>query len=226
MHIADVESGFLGANGILGANMPIAVGAALAIRKKKIPDTAVVCFFGDGSTNQGAFHESMNLAALWHLPIIFVCVNNLYGMSMHVNRSMSDPDIAKRGIPYGIKSETIDGNDVEAVYEAVRRIRPHVLEHGPAFIVENTYRLMGHAKMDANRYRTKEEIEGWRQRCPINLAGERLLANGAVTRDDLERIEQEAALAVEDAVRFARESPYLDAGKIMEDVFVRQEVGL
>jgi TPP-dependent pyruvate/acetoin dehydrogenase alpha subunit len=221
MHIADVQNGFLGANGILGANMPIAVGAALAIKKKRIPDTVVACFFGDGSSNQGAFHEAMNLAALWQLPLIFICVNNLYGMSMHISKSMSDPDIVKRGIPYGIKSESIDGNDIECVYETVKRARAYVLENGPCFIVENTYRQMGHAKMDANRYRTKAEIESWKQKCPIKLTGEQIMERSAVSMNELKTIEQEMAVIIDGVVRFAQESPYLEIDRISDDVFCK-----
>ncbi|RJP55395.1 MAG: thiamine pyrophosphate-dependent dehydrogenase E1 component subunit alpha [Anaerolineaceae bacterium] len=224
MHIADVEKRYLGSNGILGASMPISVGAALALKKKKCEDTVVLCLFGDGSSNQGAFHEAMNLAALWKLPLIFVCVNNLYGMSMSIDRSMSDPDLTKRSLPYGIRSISIDGNDIMGVYETVSEARSYVLGNGPMLIVENTYRHMGHAKMDANRYRTKEEINSWKQKDPIKRAGELLLKISAASEQDLVQYESDAAERIENAVRFALESPVLAIEKIADDVFAGEVV--
>jgi TPP-dependent pyruvate/acetoin dehydrogenase alpha subunit len=219
MHIADVSSGYLGANGILGASMPISVGAALALRMQKKEDSIVICVFGDGSSNQGAFHESMNLAALWKLPIIFVCVNNLYGMSMHIERSMSNPDLKKRGVPYNIKAVSINGNDFIEVYNTILKARKYVLKKGPMLVIENTYRHMGHAKMDANKYRTKEEIEKWKKSCPIKYAGEYLIKNNLATKEQLKKYEESAQKEIEDAVKFARESSSLAVEDIFEDVF-------
>ena len=181
MHIADLGVGSLGANGIVGGGIPLAVGAALSARLLKT-ERVVVGFFGDGAANQGIFHESLNLAAIWKLPVVFFCVNNQYGMSMHVSRHMAIPDIAARAASYGMPGRSLDGNDVLAVYRAVREAREYALTQGPILLVGHTYRIMGHSKSDANVYRTKEEIEAWRAKCPIKRFRAWLLAGRAVHR--------------------------------------------
>ena len=222
MHICDAANGYLGANGILGASMPISVGAALAVKMQGKKDTVVCCIYGDGSSNQGAAHEAMNLAALWKLPIIFVCVNNLYGMSLPVAKGCADPDLEKRGYPYGIKSTTIDGNDVLKVYETVSKARDYVLKNEkPMYIVEMTYRWLGHAKMDAQKYRTKEEVEEWKKKCPIKRLGEYMIKEGMATQEDLDKWNQEAMDDVQDALKFAQESEYLPAESVLDDVYAK-----
>ncbi|MGL6181356.1 MAG: thiamine pyrophosphate-dependent dehydrogenase E1 component subunit alpha, partial [Aestuariivirga sp.] len=157
MHIADVASGNLGANGIVGGGIPIAVGAALSLKKQK-RDNVVICFFGDGATNEGAFHEALNMAAIWKLPVIFVCENNKYGMSVSTERSMAVPNVADRASAYGIKGVIVDGNAVADVAEAVLSAAADArASKGPTLIECKTYRTRGHSRSDRNRYRTKEE---------------------------------------------------------------------
>lgn len=220
MHIADFSVGMLGATGIVGAGIPIAVGAALSIRLRRT-DQVAACFFGDGASNQGTFHEAINLAALWRLPVLFVCENNLYAMSTHQSRSMLIKDIADRAVGYGIPGVVVDGNDVVAVYdaaaEAVRRARRG---GGPTLIECKTYRHRGHSRFDQAPYRPKEEVEEWMRRDPIPQMRSRLLDEGILTVEDVERIAREVVDQVEAAVKFAMESPYPAPEEALEDVFV------
>jgi acetoin:2,6-dichlorophenolindophenol oxidoreductase subunit alpha len=220
MHIADIKNGFLGANGIVGAGIPLSTGAALALKLQKKEDQIVLCFFGDGATNEGAFHESLNMAATWNLPILYVCVNNLYGMSTHIERCMGEPDIAKRAVAYGMPGKTIDGNNPVEIYNTIKEAREYVAKKGPMLIVEDTYRITGHSKSDANRYRTKEEIESWKERCPIKNLEKHLLDNKIATEKELEDIEKYAQKAIEAAVEFAESSPYPSVDTVADDVFV------
>ncbi len=178
MHIADVSAGNLGANGIVGGGIPIAVGAALSTAMQRI-ERVVVCFFGDGASNEGTFHESLNLASVWKLPVLFVCVNNHYGMSMHVRRSMNIEDIAVRASAYGMPGRSVDGNDAVAVYEATREARAAVLQGGPYLLVLNTYRILGHSKSDAGLYRSREEVESWKSKDPIRRMAALLREKGS-----------------------------------------------
>ena len=167
MHISSIELGMLGANGMVGAGLPIATGAALAQYIKGTKNVAV-CFFGDGASNEGLFHESLNAASLWSLPVVFVCENNLYGISTHTIRSMKEQDIYKRAVGYGIPGRAVDGNDVLAVYkavgEAVERARNG---QGPSLIECKTYKWRGHFEGDPADYRPEEEVEEWMSRDPI-----------------------------------------------------------
>ena len=225
MHIADVSRGNLGANGVVGGGIPIAVGAGLTTRMKGL-DRVILCFFGDGAMNQGVFHESLNLASIWRLPVIFVCENNLYGMSMHVQRSTNIGDLSVRASAYGIPGRTVDGNDVFEVFDAVREARAHVRESGPSLLVCNTYRIMGHSKSDANRYRTKEEIADWRGRCPILRMREVLLSRDRFTTEELDAMDREAAEDIETTLRFAEESPFPSLDTILEDVYAPSPVSV
>jgi len=218
MHIAGLDVGNLGSNGIVGAGLPIAVGAALSTQMQGI-DRVVLCFFGDGATNEGAFHEALNLASIWHLPIIFLCVNNQYGMSMSVKHSMNIDDISVRASSYGIAGETIDGNDIGEVYSTVKKGISYVKRHGPKLIVCNTYRIMGHSKSDANVYRTKEEVEAWKNKCPIKTLRNYLLKNKLASKKELDEIEKEAAAAIESAVAYAENSPAPSIDTIFDDVY-------
>lgn len=206
MHIADFSAGSLGANGIVGGGIPIAVGAALSQRLSK-SENITACFFGDGATSTGSFHESVNLASVWKLPVLFVCVNNLYAMSTPLSRQANIPDLAQRGLAYGIRSVSMDGNDAVEIYHAAREAREHVREKGPMLLVLNTYRHMGHSKSDANVYRSRQEIEEWKKRCPIAKMRERMLCEGVFTAGELDAMDAQAARDVEDAVRFAESSP-------------------
>lgn len=218
MHIADLRSGNLGANGIVGGGLAIATGAGLSIRMKKTTQ-AVICFFGDGAINEGIFHESVNLAAIWKLPVIFLCENNQYGMSMSVKRSVSAENLADRAKAYDIPGVTMDGNDVEAVYATVSSALSHVREKGPQLLISETYRFMGHSKSDANRYRTKSEIAAWKKKDPVSRLEQKLLAASLCTEEELRVLQAQARKDIEDAVTFAQESPHPSIDTIQEDVY-------
>lgn len=218
MHIADLSVGNLGANGIVGAQLPIAVGAALTVKMKK-QAKVVICFFGDGACNEGSFHEAVNLASIWDLPVVFLCVNNQYGMSMHVSEHMNIDDIAVRAKAYGIPGESVDGNDIIAVYEATKRAVRHAREQGPILLVANTYRIMGHSKSDANKYRSREVIEEWKRKCPILRFRRYLLEEKVFTEEELEAIDRRAEQDIADALKFAEESPEPSLANVMDDVY-------
>lgn len=203
MHIADVAKGNLGANGIVGGGLPIAVGAALSA-KRLGKDYVTVCFFGDGANNEGAFHEALNIAAVWKLPVIFVCENNKYGMSVSTERSTAVKSIAERAVAYAMPGVSVDGNDVSEVAEAVHIAIEHARSgNGPSLIENVTYRWRGHSKSDRNRYRTKEEISDWMARDPIARFANLLVSSGIMTKVDVSSMEAdvdtEIAAAIEDA---------------------------
>lgn len=211
MHISDIKNGVLCANGIVGANAPLACGAALSIKLKRSAGRVAVSFLGDGALNEGAVHEAMNLASVWKLPIIFVIINNKYGMSMPIEKAVNETDLSKRAAAYGIKSFEADGNDILKVYKTAKEAREYVLEKGmPAFIVENTYRTCGHSKSDKNLYRTEGEIENWRKRDPIGLFSEYLQKNGIMTKEDICRMAEKAEHEIEKAYDYAASSPDAD----------------
>jgi pyruvate dehydrogenase E1 component alpha subunit len=204
MHIADVESGNLGANGIVAGGIPIAVGAALAIKKQKRDDVAL-CFFGDGATNEGAFHEALNMASIWKLPVIFVCENNKYGMSVSTERSMAVSNVADRASAYNMPGVIADGNRIEDVAEAVLTAIARAREgQGPTLVECKTYRTRGHSRSDRNRYRTKEEIEEWKLRDPIGHFEAELVANGIATADEVAGIFAAADAEIAAGIEFAR----------------------
>lgn len=217
MHIADLNRGNLGANGVVGGGHAIAVGAGLTTKLKKI-DRIVVCFFGDGAANTGSFHESINLASIWKLPVLFICENNQYGMSMSVKDHMNINDISLRAAAYGIPGKTIDGNDAIKVYMETREAREYVRENGPMLIVCDTYRYMGHSKSDANVYRTKEEINEWKKKDPIKRM-EQHMQRMDFTDLEIKQIDEDTTKAIEDAVLFAENSKYPSLNTILDDVF-------
>jgi len=219
MHIADLTKGNLGANAIVGGGIPIAAGAALAA-KLKGTDQVTVAFFGDGASNQGTFHEGINLAALWKLPVIFICENNGFGITVPLKESTSVPDVGVRGTAYGIPGYTVDGNDVFAIDEAVKKaIERAKAGEGPTLIECKTYRWMGHWTGDPQVYRTREDVEEWKKKCPIKRLREYMLKNEVLTDAEIDRIEQDAYSQVEEAAKFALESPEPDPATVMEDVF-------
>jgi len=219
MHIADVSKGNLGANGIVGGGIPIAVGAALAAKKRK-SGAVVVAFFGDGANNEGAFHEALNIGALWKLPVVFVCENNGYGMSTSVRRSTAVPNVADRAVAYGIPGVIVDGNrfaDVaEAAFAAVERARRG---EGPTLIESKTYRIRGHSRSDRNRYRTKEEIESWIARDPIKLFTADLKKFGLTTEAEIAGIRQSVEEEITAAIEFAKASPSPDPAQVTRYVY-------
>ncbi len=207
MHIADIKTGNLGANGIVGGGLPIAVGAALTA-KRLGRDDVTVCFFGDGANNEGAFHESLNMASVWQLPVVFVCENNKYGMSTSTERSTAVKNIADRAVAYAMPGVTVDGNDFSAVAEAMHIAIARARQgDGPSLVENLTYRWRGHSKSDRNRYRTKEEIEGWIARDPIARFQDQLITHGVVTPEGARLIEVEVVAEVAAGVEFARASP-------------------
>ena len=207
MHIANVEKGNLGANGIVGGGIPIAVGAALAA--KHLGTNAItVCFFGDGANNEGAFHEALNIASVWKLPVVFVCENNKYGMSTSTERSTAVKQIATRALAYDMPGDTVDGNDFSAVAEAVDRAVCRARGgDGPSLIESLTYRWRGHSRSDRNRYRTKEEITAWQEKDPILRMSNMLTEHGIVDSARIMEIESEVEQIIEAAITFAMESP-------------------
>lgn len=219
MHIADRDVGVLGANGIVGPSMALACGAAFA-HKRRGEDAVALAFFGDGATNEGIFHEALNLASVWALPVLFVCTNNQYGMSTHISKVMKDTDITHRAIPYAMKSMSVDGNDAEAVYNTVSEARAYVrAKSEPVLIVENTYRISGHSKSDGNLYRTKEEIQYWKQLDPIELHRKKVLERGLLSEAEIRAIDASTTEIIERAVKYAIESPYPKVEDIYEDVY-------
>ncbi|MEW6660840.1 MAG: pyruvate dehydrogenase (acetyl-transferring) E1 component subunit alpha [Bacillota bacterium] len=219
MHIADLDTGNLGANGIVAAGIPIAVGAALSAQYRGT-DQVAVAFFGDGATNQGVFHEAMNLAAIWKLPVIFVCENNLYGITVPAREAVAVTDIADRAQAYNIPGVIVDGNDVRAVYEAacqaVARARAG---KGPILLECKTYRHEGHYKGDPCVYRTDEEVRQWKERDPIKHLGKVLVEEGIATQAELEHIHMKVEQAIEAASAFALESPEPSPEELFQDVF-------
>ena len=207
MHIADVTKGNLGANGIVGGGLPIAVGSALTAKRLGKTDVTV-CFFGDGANNEGAFHEALNMASIWQLPVIFVCENNKYGMSTSIERSTAVANISDRAVAYSMPGITVDGNDFSAVAEALHNaIARARAGEGPSLVENLTYRWRGHSKSDRNRYRTKDEIDGWIARDPIERFRAELITHGilddASAADLLTAAEADVAAGIE----FAKASP-------------------
>ena len=219
MHIADVETGNLGANGIVAGGIPIATGAALS-QKMQGKDNVVVSFFGDGATNEGAFHEALNLAAVWELPVVFVCENNKYGMSFSTAKSMKVEKISDRASAYGMPGVTVDGNDVDAVYaaaqEAVERARSG---GGPTLIECVTYRHKGHSKSDKNLYRTKEEIEFWKTKDPVGIFETKLVEQGILTQEEVDEVTAKVRDAVRNAIQEASSAPDSDPAELLSSVF-------
>jgi pyruvate dehydrogenase E1 component alpha subunit len=223
MHIADFNIGMLGATAVVGAGLPIASGAGLSI-KLRGTDQVVACFFGEGASNQGTFHEGINMAATWKLPVIFVCENNLYAMGTRQSRVMAIENVADRAAAYGIPGVSVDGNDVLAVYEAasqaVNRARRG---EGPTLIECKTYRQKGHSRFDPAAYRPKGEVEEWLQKDPVARFKNKLIENGTFTEREVEKLSVEAKEAVEAAVKFAMESPFPQPEEALENVYAQQE---
>lgn len=211
MHIADIPGGNLGATGVVAGGIPTSVGIALALQMHR-SDKVLLSFFGDGATNEGEFHESLNMASTWKLPVVFICDNNQYGMSMHVHKAMNIENISTRASAYGIPGKSVNGNDVLAVYEAVAEAVEYARAgNGPSLIDNVTYRWRGHSKSDRNLYRTQEEINEWKERCPIRQFKKVLLDAEVMSQEELEAIDQTAKASIEhaaeEAVTFAEPSP-------------------
>jgi pyruvate dehydrogenase E1 component alpha subunit len=219
MHIADVATGNLGANGIVAGGIPIATGAALAYQLRG-EDRVVACFFGDGATNEGAFHEAVNLAAIWRLPVVFICENNKYGMSFSTEKSTALVNLADRAAGYGIPGVTVAGNVVVAVYDAVAAAVTRARSGERPTLVENvTYRWKGHSKSDKNLYRTKEEIAEWRTKDPILRFEAQAEETGLLRHDEIQSIRTTAMQQMREAVREADAAPDADPSDLLSAVF-------
>ncbi len=211
MHIADIQGGNLGATGVVGGGIPTSVGIALALQMRRSPQI-LLSYFGDGASNEGEFHESLNMASIWKLPVVFICDNNQYGMSMSVKRSMNVAHISERAASYGIPGKTVDGNDVLAVYETIAEAGEYARSgQGPSLIDCLTYRWRGHSKSDRNLYRTAEEIDEWKRKCPIRRFKAALVEAAVMTPEEVEALDQAAKAAVdraaEEALTFPEPSP-------------------
>lgn len=225
MHLFDAGVNFLGGHGIVGGQIPLATGVAFAA-KYKGTDQVTLCFFGEAAVNQGAFHESLNMAQLWKLPCIYICENNQYGMGTSLQRAMSLHDVSEKACAYEMASEFVDGMDVLAVREAVLR----AVERGrsdklPTLIEVRTYRFMGHSMSDPGNYRTRSEIEKHQERDPIKLFTASLKEKGILTDDRLAAIEKEVREEVERAARFADESPEPDPAELFTDIYANPVMG-
>jgi pyruvate dehydrogenase E1 component alpha subunit len=223
MHLADFSIGILGESGILGSSIPTAVGAALGSRLQG-NDRVAVPFFGDGASNEGAFHESVNLAAVWKLPVVFLCENNQYAVTSSFKKMVASDNISDRSVAYNIPGVLVDGQDViamhEAVSEAVARARSG---QGPSLVEGRTYRYHDHS-LGLNRivqdpYRPDEEVEEWKKRDPINIHKERLLSQNIATPEELDEMESQVLAQIDEAVEFARQSPYPEPGALFEDMY-------
>lgn len=220
MHIADVSLGILGANGIVGGGIPIAVGAAYAASKIKKTKQVAVAFFGDGASNEGTFHESMNIAAAWNLPVLFVCENNQFGVSTRITRIVRETDLAKRAFAYGIESFNIDGNDVVAVYEKSRELIEYLRKgKGPFFMVCNTFRQRGHFEGEKVTYWKQEELDYWKKRDPLLLCKNYLQQILGVTDIELLTLERMIREEIEEAVQFARSSDFPQPEDALSDLY-------
>jgi pyruvate dehydrogenase E1 component alpha subunit len=219
MHIADVDLGILGANGIVGAGQPISVGAAFACKYRKT-DAVAVCFFGDGASNRGTFHEAMNMASSFKLPVVFVCENNMYGISNYQKHHMNISDIADRAGAYGVPGVSVDGNDVIAVYEAASEAVARARRgDGPSIVECKTWRQRGHFEGDPAKYKDPEEQKAWLAKDPIPRIEAKLIELGMATQADLDQMRAKVNEEIEAAVKFAEDSPEPGDDELLTDVW-------
>lgn len=222
MHIFDKEVNFIGGHGIVGAQIPLGAGIGFA-EKYKGTKNLCICYFGDGAVRQGALHEAFNMAMTWKLPVIFVVENNGYAMGTSVERTSNVRELYTIGEAYDMPSEPVDAMDVEAVHEAVKRAADRARAgEGPTFLEFKTYRYRGHSMSDPQKYRTKEEVEQWKLRDPIELVKHRILTNGIATEAELEEIDAKVKAVVEESVKFAEESPFPEAHEAFEGVYAEE----
>lgn len=220
MHLGDRERNYWGGYAVVGGHLPLATGIALAEQYRET-DNAVLCFFGDGSTNIGYFHESLNLAGVWDLPVLWICENNQYGMGTAVNRASAVPRMIDKALAYGMKGEQVNGMNVIEVHEATQKALKKIRDgKGPQFLEMLTYRFEGHSMGDPLRYRTKEEVEKWREDDPIGILERHLLAEDMTDKDELEKIDDAVEETIEEAVKFAEESPLPEPEALFENIYV------
>jgi pyruvate dehydrogenase E1 component alpha subunit len=219
MHMASADHNYWGGHAIVGGHLPLATGVGLAVRYRE-EDAAVLCVLGEGTTNIGYFHESINLAAVWKLPVVFLVENNQYGMGTEVSRASSRSDIFEKGCSYGVASAPVDGQDALAMYAALADALEHARKHGPYLMEAKTYRYAGHSMGDPERYRSKSEIEEWRAHDPINRLADVLATRKMADSAALEAIGRQVESELDEIVRFAQESPEPDDGALWEHIYV------
>lgn len=220
MHICDTSIGILGSNGIVGAGIPIAVGAAFKLKYRNEKGRVVVCFFGDGAANQGVFHESINMAAIWKLPVVFICENNQWAISTRSDYASSGESIGARACAYGIPGKVVNGNDLLEVYDTVGKAVGRARSgEGPTLLECRTYRIEGHFVGDPLVYCDKKEVEEWKTRCPILLFEDHLKKEELIKEDAASRMKEKSKKLVDEAVKFAEESPYPPLDTLEQDVY-------
>jgi pyruvate dehydrogenase E1 component alpha subunit len=218
MHLFDASARFYGGQAIVGGGLPLAVGLALAAKLRKEPHVTA-CFFGEGAVAEGAFHESMNLAQLWQLPVAFFCENNLYAMGTALARSESQTDLCAKAASYGMATRKVDGMDVVAVHEAAREARAHAAQGAPVFVEFQTYRFRAHSMFDPELYREKSEVEEWKKRGPIHNHSARLKAKGELTEERFLELDAAAQAEVENAVAFAEAGTWEPVEHLTKDLY-------
>jgi len=220
MHMFDAQRRFMGGYGIVGGNLPLAAGLGLAADYLGTEE-ATLCTFGDGASNQGTFGETMNLAALWRLPVVFMVTNNQFGMGTSLERHSAVTDLRRKGEGFGVPGRTCDGMDVLDTYTVCREaLRTAREERRPMLVEAQTYRFRGHSMADPEEYRTREQVQEWRKRDPLTLFGERLAGEGLLTQEDIDELDRDASQRVEAAVSFADASPFPSADSLYDDVYV------
>ncbi|MHB0911794.1 pyruvate dehydrogenase (acetyl-transferring) E1 component subunit alpha [Streptomyces argenteolus] len=225
MHLFDPARRFYGGNAIVGGGLPLAAGLALADRMRG-EEQVTCCFFGDGAFAEGEFHETANLAALWGLPVLFVCENNLYAMGTALAREHAQTDLAMRAASYGMAAWAVDGMDVHAVQEAARRAVTSIRAgNGPHFLEARTYRFRAHSMYDPDRYRSKDEVQEWKRHDPVTALADKLRAAGRLTPNKLKKVEREVTEEIEDAVKAAEQAPQEPVGDLLRHVTGRDEEG-
>jgi pyruvate dehydrogenase E1 component alpha subunit len=220
MHLFDRATRFFGGNAIVGGGLPLAVGLALADKLAPRPGNVTACFFGEGAVAEGAFHESLNLAMLWRLPVLFICENNLYAMGTALSRSESQINLTHKAASYGLPTGHINGMNVLAVHDAAQQAVAYVREQQAPFFLElHTYRFRAHSMFDAELYREKAEVERWKRHGPIHTLTDKLKAAGMMTEADFQRLDHEAELEVDAAVAFAESGTWESADELTADVY-------
>ncbi|MEO8227859.1 MAG: pyruvate dehydrogenase (acetyl-transferring) E1 component subunit alpha [Gemmatimonadota bacterium] len=226
MHLFDASLGFLGGHAIVGGHIPLTTGMAFAA-KYRDTDQVAICYFGEAAVNNGAFHEALNMAALWKLPAIYICENNRYGMGTALERASAIYDVSERACSYDMANEVVDGQDVLAVHAAMNRAVERARgEKLPTLLEIRTYRFMGHSMSDPihGHYRTKEEVEEQRKRDPIAVWSQKLIADGVMTEDEIKAMDQQVMAEVEDAYKFADEAPDPEPDALFRDVYAPENV--
>ncbi len=223
MHIFDKEVGFVGGHGIVGGQIPLGAGLAFA-EMYKGTDNVSICFMGDGAVRQGAFHETLNMAMNWKIPVIFVIENNRYAMGTSVERTSNVTELYKLGLAYDIPSEPVDGMNVESIHSAVEKAADRARRgDGPTLLEFNTYRYKGHSMSDPAKYRTKEELEEYKAQDPVIQVKETILKNKFATEEDLKKIDLEIKATIAESVKFAENSPYPSKDEVFKDVYVQED---